>query len=148
MACRVREVGARHVLLVAGGAAVAAVAAGMLGAAVARNLAAVHAQLLQALLQLLVGHAVLRDACADALPCHARTGSERGICLCPLEAGVLPLKLQLQLKDDASITFILASTAADEECIHDAAARALFWRRCWVYGVGCRATALMAAYLC
>jgi len=62
----VREVGAGHVLLVAGGAAVAAVAAGVAWAAVARNLTAVHTQLLQAILQLLVGPAVLQDACMCA----------------------------------------------------------------------------------
>ena len=62
----IAEVRSSGVLLVAGGAAEAAVAAGVAGAAVARDLAAVHAQLLQALLQLLVGHAVLRDACGRA----------------------------------------------------------------------------------
>ena len=63
MAGSVREVGAGHVLLVARGAAEAAVAAGVRGAAVAWDLAAVHAQLLQAGLQLLVGLAVLQDSC-------------------------------------------------------------------------------------
>ena len=44
----VGEIGACHVPLVATGAAEAAVAAGVRGAAVARDLAAVHTQLLQA----------------------------------------------------------------------------------------------------
>ncbi len=60
----VGEVGAGGVLLVAGGAAEAAVAAAVLAAAVARNLTAVHPQRLQPRLQLLVGAAVLLDACA------------------------------------------------------------------------------------
>lgn len=57
------QVGARHVLLVARGAAEAAVAAGMLCACVARDLIAVHSQRLQPCLQLLVGLAVLLYAC-------------------------------------------------------------------------------------
>lgn len=64
----VREIGASHVLLVARGAAEAAVAAGVRGAAVARDLAAVHAQLLQAGLQLLVGLAVLQNPCRPCIP--------------------------------------------------------------------------------
>ena len=63
MASSVGEVGAGAVLLVAGGAAEAAVAAGVLGAAVARDLTTVHAQRLQPLLQLLMRHDVLLDAC-------------------------------------------------------------------------------------
>jgi len=63
---RVRQERRGGVLLVAGRAAEAAVAAGVAGRAVARDLAAVHAQRLQALLEHLVLLAVLKDACARA----------------------------------------------------------------------------------
>lgn len=66
MAGSIAEVGAGGVLLVAGGAAEAAVAAGVRRAAVARDLPAVRAQRPEPLLQLLVGHGVLRNPCSNA----------------------------------------------------------------------------------
>jgi hypothetical protein len=63
---RVRQERRGGVLLVAGRAAEAAVAAGVAGRAVARDLPAVHAQRLQALLEHLILLAVLQDACARA----------------------------------------------------------------------------------
>ena len=68
MAGSICQVGARAVLLVTRGAAKAAVAAGVRSAAVARDLAAVHAQLLQASLQLLVGLAMLLNTCRRHSP--------------------------------------------------------------------------------
>ena len=68
MAGGICQVSARAVLLVARGAAKAAVTAGVRSAAVARDLATVHAQLLQAGLHLLVWLAVLLNACRHRSP--------------------------------------------------------------------------------
>ena len=68
MAGSICQVSACAVLLVARGAAKAAVAAGVRSAAVARDLATVHAQLLQAGLHLLVWLAVLLNACRRRSP--------------------------------------------------------------------------------
>ena len=68
MAGGICQVSARAILLVSRGAAKAAVAAGVRSAAVARDLATVHAQLSQASLHLLVWLAVLLNACRRRPP--------------------------------------------------------------------------------